>query len=199
MDWMDAVQALAEEPWVRLAAGVLVRGIARRVRRGRGSVAAHSEAGPATTEPDAEGTETPVTTVADDRTGEQLAESLLEGVGAEGMRAATRLLGAHRNGFWLRRLLEQEAKWSAAGAGRPVIDRSGPHPSVGWDAIGLLLVDQPWVIQASRSEMAVLEVAASLVRRCGVQLGSVVEAVDEDEFRLILRALQESAYGDAAR
>ncbi|MEU7354462.1 hypothetical protein ABZ663_29470 [Streptomyces albidoflavus] len=198
MEWMDAVQALVEEPWVRLA-GVLVRGIARRVWRGRGSVAAHSEAGPATTEPDGEGSETAVTTVADDRTGEQLAESLMEGVGNEGMRAATRLLGAHRNGFWLRRLLEQEAEWSAAGSGRPVIDRSGFHPSVGWDALGLLLVDQPWVIQASRSEMAVLEVAASLVRRCGVQLGSVVEAVDEDEFQLILRALQESAHGDAAR
>lgn len=184
---------------MRLVAGALVRGIARRVRRGRGSVAAHSEAGPATTEPDAEGTETPVTTtVADDRTGEQLAESLLEGVGDEGMRAATRLLGAHRNGFWLRRLLEQEAELSAAGTGRPVIDRSGPHPSVGWDAIGLLLVDQPWVIQASRSEMAVLEVAASLVRRCGVQLGSVVDAVDGGEFQLILGALQ-SAHGDAAR
>ncbi|WP_071330921.1 hypothetical protein [Streptomyces sampsonii] len=199
MEWMDAVQALVEEPWVRLTADVLVRGIARRVRRGRGSVAAHSEAGPATTKPDTEGTETAVTTVADDRTGEQLAESLLEGVGNEGMRAATRLLGAHRNGFWLRRLLEQEAEWSAAGTGQPVIDRSGPHPSVGWDAIGLLLFDQPWVIQASRSEMAVLEVAASLVRRCGVQLGSVVEAVDEGEFQLILRALQESAHGDAAR
>ncbi|MYX48524.1 hypothetical protein [Streptomyces sp. SID8385] len=139
-----------------------------------------------------------MTTVADDRTGEQLAESLLKNVGNEGMRAATRLLGAHRNGFWLRRLLEQEPQLSAVGSGRPVIDRSGPHPSVGWDAIGLLLVDQPWVIQASHSEMAVLEVAASLVRRCGVQLGSVVEAVDEDEFQLILRALQESAYGDAA-
>ncbi|MFC6370555.1 hypothetical protein, partial [Nonomuraea thailandensis] len=150
------------------------------------------------TTPDAEGTETAVTMVADDRTGEHLAEDLLQSVGNEGMQAATRLLGAHRNGYWLRRLLEEEAELSAAG-NRPIIDRSGTHPSVGWDAIGLLLVDQPWVIQASRSEMAVLEVAASLVRRCGVQLGAVVEAVDENEFRLILRALQETVYGDDVR
>ncbi|MEU9274882.1 hypothetical protein [Streptomyces sp. NPDC048341] len=38
------------------------------------------------------------TTVTDGRTGEQLAEELLQGVGNEQMRAATRLLGAHRNG-----------------------------------------------------------------------------------------------------
>ncbi|MEU2717778.1 hypothetical protein [Streptomyces sp. NPDC007205] len=94
MEWIDAVRALAEDPLVRLVAGEVVRGSARRVRRGRGSAAAHSEAGPATTARDAEGTEIAVTTVADDRTGEQLAEGLLQGVGNEWMRAATRLLQA---------------------------------------------------------------------------------------------------------
>ncbi|MEW2556720.1 hypothetical protein AB0957_34000 [Streptomyces zhihengii] len=39
--------------------------------------AAHSEAEPATTAPDAQGTGTAVTTVADARTGERRAESLL--------------------------------------------------------------------------------------------------------------------------
>ncbi|SEE59936.1 hypothetical protein SAMN04490357_7720 [Streptomyces misionensis] len=136
-----------------------------------------------------------MTTVADGRTGEQLAEELLQGVGNEGMRAATRLLGAYRDGYWLRRLLENEAEWSAA-ADKPVIDRSGTHPSVDWDSIGLLMLDRPWVLRSSHSEMAMLEVAASLVRRCAVQLGSVVQAVDDDEFRLILRALREAAYGD---
>ncbi|MCX4481818.1 hypothetical protein OOK44_36185 [Streptomyces cellulosae] len=198
MEWMDAVRTLAEDPLVRLVVREGVRGIARRVQRGRGSAGAHSEAGPAATAPGAEGTEMAVTTVADDRTGEQLAEDLLQGVGNEGMRAATRLLGAHRNGFWLRRLLEDEAELSAA-ADKPVIDRSGTHPSVDWDAIGLLMLSRPGALKCSRSEMVMLEVAASLVRRCAVQIGSVVQAVDNDEFRLILRALQETAYGDGAR
>jgi hypothetical protein len=52
-------------------------------------------------------------------------------------------------------------------------------------------------LECSRSEMTVLEVAASLAARCAVQLGSVVQTVGEDELRLILRALQETAYGDA--
>ncbi|SEB31393.1 hypothetical protein SAMN04490357_0156 [Streptomyces misionensis] len=135
-----------------------------------------------------------MTTVA---SGEPLAEELLQGVGNEGMRAATRLLSAHRDGYWLRRLLEDEAALSAA-ADKPVIDRNGTHPSVSWDTIGLLLLSSPWALKSSRSEMAVLEVAASLVRRCGVQLGAVVQDVDDNEFRLILRALEEAAYGDDA-
>ncbi|MEV5598957.1 hypothetical protein [Streptomyces sp. NPDC052496] len=48
-----------------------------------------------------------VTTVADDTTGEQLADSLLQGVGNEQMRAATKLLGRHRDGYWLRRFLSE--------------------------------------------------------------------------------------------
>ncbi|MGW3200064.1 hypothetical protein ACWDBD_36970 [Streptomyces sp. NPDC001118] len=196
MEWMHTVRELAEDPLVRLVVEESVRGIARRVRRGRGSAATHSEAGPTTTVLGTEGTEISVTTVADDRTGEQLAEELLQSVGNEGMRAATRLLGAHRDGYWLRRLLEDEAELSAA-ADKPVIDRSGAHPSVDWDTIGLLMLDRPGALKASRSEMAMLEVAASLVRRCAVQLGTVVQAVDEHEFRLILQALQEAAYGDA--
>ncbi|WP_018569499.1 hypothetical protein [Streptomyces sp. PsTaAH-124] len=197
MEWMDTVRELAEDPLVRLTVGELVRGIARRVRRGRGSAAAHSEAGPATTAPDAEGTETAVTTVADDRTGELLAEDLLQGVGNEGMRAATRLLGAHRNGYWLRRLLEEEAELSAFVG--PVVDRSGTHPSVSWNTIGQLLLSRPCALRCSHSELIMLEVAASLASRCAVQLGAVVQAVDEDEFRLILRALQETAYGEDVR
>ncbi|MFI7020150.1 hypothetical protein [Streptomyces sp. NPDC050164] len=196
MDWMDTARELADDPLVRWVVGEGVRGIARRVRRGRDSAAAHSEAGPATTAPDAEETEIPVTTMVEDgRTGGQLAEELLQGVGNEGMRAATRLLGAHRNGYWLRRLLEDEAELSVA-ADKPVIDRRGTHPSVDWDTIGLLMISRPGALKCSRSEMAMLEVAASLVSRCAVQLGEVVQAVDESELRLVLRALQETAYGE---
>ncbi|MET8748130.1 hypothetical protein [Streptomyces sp. NPDC004728] len=52
------------------------------------SAAAHSETGPATTVPDAEEMGKPVTTVTNGRTGGQLAEGLLQGVGNKGMRAA---------------------------------------------------------------------------------------------------------------
>lgn len=198
MEWMDTVRELAEDPLVRTAVGEGFRAILRRVRRGRGSAAAHSEAVPAIPAGATEGMETPMANATDTTTGEQLAEELLQGVGNEGMRAATRLLGAHRDGFWLRRLLDDEAELSAA-ADKPVIDRRGVHPSVDWDTIGLLMLDRPWVLKCSRSEMAMLEVAASLVSRCAVQLGAVVQAVDEDELRLILRALQETAYGDEVR
>ncbi|WP_159032903.1 hypothetical protein [Streptomyces fodineus] len=45
--------------------------------------------------------------------------------------------------------------------------------------------------------MTVLEVAASLVARCAVQPGPVLQTVGGDELRLIVRALQETAYGHA--
>ncbi|MFD8992267.1 hypothetical protein ACFVZ4_30000 [Streptomyces goshikiensis] len=196
MEWMDTVRELAEDPLVRMALGEGFRAIVRRVRRGRGSGAAQSEAGPATTAGATERTETPMRAVVDGTTGEQLAEDLLRGVGNEGMRAATRLLGAHRDGFWLRRLVEEEAELSAV-IDMPVIDRSGAHPSIDWNTIGLLTISRPGSLKCSSSEMAVLEVAASLVSRRAVQLGEVVQVVSETELRLILRALEETAYGDA--
>ncbi|WP_310726208.1 hypothetical protein [Streptomyces sp. N2A] len=193
-DWVSVVHELAGDPLVQLATKVGVRAVVRRVRRGGPGAAAHSEAGPALAS--TKGTENPVTMVTEDSTtGGQLAESLLQGVGNEGMRAATRLLGAHRGGYWLHRLLEQEAQLSAT-ARKPVIDRSGRHPSVDWDVIGLLLLDSPHVFKSSSSELAVLKVAASLVSRCGVQLGTVVQVVDDRELRLILRAIGEAAYGE---
>ncbi|WP_318199180.1 hypothetical protein [Streptomyces sp. SCL15-4] len=138
MEWMDAVRALAKDPLVRLAVREGVREIARRARRGRGSAAVHSEARPATAVPSAGGTEKLVTTTVDGRTGEQLAEDLLRGVGNEYMLAATRFLGAHRDGFWLQRFAEDQEL--AAAAGRPLIDRSAKHPSVDWDPVGHLLM-----------------------------------------------------------
>ncbi|MFI9206368.1 hypothetical protein [Streptomyces sp. NPDC053048] len=135
-----------------------------------------------------------MTVTSDGMTGTELAKSLLHSVGNEWMRAATRLLGAHRNGFWLRRFLEEEAEISAA-ADQPIIDRDGVHPSVNWDTIGLLMLSRPGAFKASASELAMLEVAASLVSRCGVQLGQVLRVVDDAEFRLILRAQEEAAFG----
>ncbi|MEU3220162.1 hypothetical protein [Streptomyces sp. NPDC006971] len=198
MEWMETVRALAEEPLVRLVVGEGFRGIVRRVRRvrrGHRGAAAHSEAGPATA-PTAERTEIPEMVTGDSTTGAELAADLLQGVGNENMRAATRLLGAHRDGFWLRRLLEDETELSAA-ADKPVIDRAGSSPSIDWDTIGLLMLSRPSAFKSSTSEMAVLETAASLVSRCPVQLGEVIRAVDERELQLILRAVDEAAHGES--
>jgi hypothetical protein len=126
--------------------------------------------------------------------GAELADSLLRSVGNERMRAATRLLGAHRDGLWLRRFLEDRELADAAR--RPLIDRSGAHPSVDWDALGRLMLTLGWSRRASGSEVAVLEFAASLVGSGAVQLQRVILAVDEEELRLLVRALEEAAYGE---
>ncbi|WP_406424170.1 hypothetical protein OH809_03335 [Streptomyces sp. NBC_00873] len=136
-----------------------------------------------------------MTVTSDGMTGDELAESLLQGVGNERTRAATRLLGAHRDGYWLRRLIDDQELADAVGG--PLIDRSGINPAVSWDALRRLMLTLGWSRRASRSEVAVLEIAASLVGECAVQLREVIHAVDRCEFRLILRALEEAAYGDA--
>jgi hypothetical protein len=79
-----------------------VRAIVRRVHRKPEGAAPHSGAGPTPASPP-KGTETPVTVTDDCTTGAALVESLLQGVGNEGMRAATRLLGAHCGACWRRR------------------------------------------------------------------------------------------------
>ncbi|THA51442.1 hypothetical protein [Streptomyces sp. A1136] len=126
-------------------------------------------------------------------TGPELAESLLRETDDAGVRAATRLLGAYDDGSWLRRLMEDRTLETAAD--RPMIKRSGAHRSVDWEALGRLMLTLGWSRRASRSEVAVLEVAASLVGGCAVRLRQVVEALDEAELRLVLRAVEEAADG----
>lgn len=130
---------------------------------------------------------------AESMTGPELAESLLRETDDAGVRAATRLLGAYDDGSWLRRLMEDRTLETAAD--RPMIKRSGAHRSVDWEALGRLMLTLGWSRRASRSEVAVLEVAASLVGGCAVRLRQVVEALDEAELRLVLRAVEEAADG----
>ncbi|GHB51001.1 hypothetical protein GCM10010347_20900 [Streptomyces cirratus] len=130
---------------------------------------------------------------ADRMTGPQLAQSLLQDTDDESIRAATRLLGDHDDGFWLRRLMEDRTLETAAD--RPLVKRSGAHRSVDWEALGRLMLTLGWSRRASRSEVAVLEVAASLVGGCSVQLRQVIEALDEAQLRLVLRAMEEAASG----
>ncbi|OLO25489.1 hypothetical protein PZ61_0238060 [Streptomyces sp. MNU77] len=198
MEWWETVRVLAEEPLVRLVVGEGFRGIVRRVRRGRGSAAAHSETVPAIPAGGAEGTETAVTTVANGRTGEQLAESLLQGLGNEWMRAATRLLGEHRDGYWLRRFLDEQDPQPEH---LQYVDRSGTHPSVNWIGIAhrlmneFPLTDAP-PVQGSRSEMAVLRIATALAGAAPLNLKASLEVLDETELRLVQRAITAAATGE---
>ncbi|MEU2119519.1 hypothetical protein ABZ567_28635 [Streptomyces sp. NPDC016459] len=135
-----------------------------------------------------------MTVVGDSATGEELAESLLEGVVNEPMRAATKLLGAHSDGYWLRRLTHDQEL--AAAVDQPLIGLSARYPAVHWDGVGHLLKTSTWSQGASRSQAAVLQFAASLVSRCPVQLGTVTHALDDAEFQLLLTAMEEASYGD---
>ncbi|KOT80901.1 hypothetical protein ADK70_26965 [Streptomyces rimosus subsp. pseudoverticillatus] len=144
-----------------------------------------------------------MTTVADDTTGEQLAESLLQGVGNEQMRAATKLLGRHRDGYWLRHFLSEEESQAGPFA---CTDRAGAQPSINWygvathligHTVGGALTHTPLV--GSRSELTVLSIASSLADGTPIELREVLAPLDEGELRLVLRALQEAVYGEDAR
>ncbi|MFD3571569.1 hypothetical protein ACFW89_33135 [Streptomyces albidoflavus] len=128
-------------------------------------------------------------------TGEELAESLLKNVGNERMRAATRLLGAYQDGYWLRRLLDEE-DGTPIEVNQPhdgLIERAGTeaYPSVNWDTLGLILLTQPWALKCSTDERAILEFATSLVGKVGVNLSRAVLAVDDTE--ILIRALQQTS------
>ncbi|AWZ05693.1 MULTISPECIES: hypothetical protein [unclassified Streptomyces] len=91
--------------------------------------------------------------------GEELAEMLTRGMRNDHVKAAIRLLGADRDGYWLRRLLDDEELNAASDV--PLIDRSGRPPLVEWDALERLLARNPGVFAGS--DTAVLTVALSLV------------------------------------
>ncbi|MER5567302.1 hypothetical protein ABT083_14010 [Streptomyces goshikiensis] len=138
-----------------------------------------------------QGLEHPVSV--NETTGGELAAKLLRGVGHEHVRAATRLLGSHRDGFWLRRFAEDQEL--AQMAGRPLIDAA---EGIDWEALSRLMRTPGWSRSASEGETAVLEFAVSLVGDCAVNLRQVLRTVDATEFQLLLRALREAAYGEAS-
>ncbi|MFD3680226.1 hypothetical protein [Streptomyces sp. NPDC058613] len=136
--------------------------------------------------------------VVDGTTGEQLAEDLLRGVGNKWMQAATRLLGHHRDGYWLRRFLDGQDPQPEH---LQYVDRSGTHPSVNWLGIAHRLMNEfPMAddvppIQGSRSEMAMLRIAVSLTGVTPLNLKASLEVLDEAELRLFQRAITEAATG----
>ncbi|REK91663.1 hypothetical protein DY245_03415 [Streptomyces inhibens] len=123
--------------------------------------------------------------------GHDLAERLVRPVGNVQMRAAVRLLGRHRNGFWLHLFCEQSAENESVGLGS-LLEYPDGHPTVDWNAVGLRLLAGPWNV-GSPSELAVLRVAASLVGHCDVSLRQVLHQVDATDLPLITHALHEAA------
>jgi hypothetical protein len=121
-----------------------------------------------------------------------MAESLLRGIGNENWQAATRLLGAHRDGYWLRRFLDTNLPTIPIWGTPPIIDRSGAHPCIAWDSIGrrLTMSGGDWP-KASSSEIAVLQVAASLMGEWTLDLRRAIHALNDVELRLVLRAIAE--------
>ncbi|MFD5805757.1 hypothetical protein [Streptomyces sp. NPDC127020] len=114
------------------------------------------------------------------------------------VRAATRLLGAHGNGYWLRRFTEDQELSEAAD--QLLIDRSGAHPRIDWDSVGFLLTafDAP-TRHSSASEVAVLEFADSLVGRCHIQLRHIIDALGHAALQRAAHALHEAAAADSDR
>ena len=93
--------------------------------------------------------------------GHDLAERLVRPVGNVQMRAAVRLLGRYRNGFWLHLFCEQSAENESVGLGS-LLEYPDGHPTVDWNAVGLRLLDGPWNV-GSPSELAVLQGARTLM------------------------------------
>ncbi|MEU3656440.1 hypothetical protein AB0E67_27265 [Streptomyces sp. NPDC032161] len=133
-------------------------------------------------------------TTIDTTSGPAIAESLLHGIGNENWQAATHLLGAHRDGYWLRRFLAEEPAVLSGlwGSSQLVASTDADAPSIDWEAVGARLAANAgnWP-KASSSESAVLQVAASLMGKWTVDLLRVVHVLDDVELRLVLRALAE--------
>ncbi|MER7316431.1 MULTISPECIES: hypothetical protein [Streptomyces] len=128
-----------------------------------------------------------------------LAERLLFevtcGVGNEQMIAASRLLSQHDDGFWLRQFLEPEdfatkRRYERAAEIPDASLRSpfhgGPIQHLRWDQIGELLREG---LPTSRSETAILAVAASLVGEYDLNLRQALAALDSHQVQLVLAAI----------
>ncbi|MEU9849220.1 hypothetical protein [Streptomyces sp. NPDC047985] len=126
--------------------------------------------------------------------GAAIAESLLRGIGNENWQAATRLLGEHRDGYWLRRFLTDEPAVLSGLWGSPelITSTDADSPSIDWEVVGAKLAANAgnWP-KASSSESAILQVAASLMGKWRVDLLRVVHVLDDAELRLVLRTLAE--------
>ncbi|MER5618112.1 hypothetical protein [Streptomyces sp. NPDC002215] len=109
----------------------------------------------------------------------------------EGMRAATRLLGRYRNGYWLRRFLDEAPQREHLQS----IGRTGPYPKVFWPWISVRLASERSVcspiepFKASSSELAVLRTASSLAGGTAIVLKDVLEVLDGSELMTVQQVI----------
>jgi len=123
-----------------------------------------------------------------DISGPELADRLLQDVGNEAVIAVVKLLGAHRDGFWLREFLDTGSPAHAALNTVDVLE--GGQPWIDWHIVDELLEGRK--LKQSSSELAVLAVAASIAGPHRVNLARVLRAVDQAELKLIVTALGEA-------
>ncbi|MDX3516110.1 hypothetical protein PV755_45695 [Streptomyces caniscabiei] len=121
------------------------------------------------------------------------------GIGNEQMLAASRLLSQHDDAFWLRQFLEPKdfetaRRYERATEIPDVTLRSpfnlGPIQHLRWDQIGDLLREG---LPTSRSETAILAVAASLVGEYDINLRDALASLDCAQVQLVITAIADAS------
>ncbi|WP_329460863.1 hypothetical protein [Streptomyces sp. NBC_01431] len=121
--------------------------------------------------------------------GQELAHCLLYGVEDVSARVATRLLGQHRSGYWLRQFCVPAA--DAPSGLWYVLDLAQSPPSVNWWHVCAALQDRA-CFRESAADLAMLEIAASIAGPHRVNLRAALGLLDDQEQALALDALAEA-------
>ena len=131
---------------------------------------------------------------------EDLLAEVTRGIGNEQMLVASRLLSRHDDAFWLRQFLRPEdfgtrCRYARVteipDATRRSPSHGGPGQHLRWDQIGDLLREG---LPTSRSETAILAVAASLVGEYDINLRDVLASLDHRQARLVIAAITDTAF-----
>lgn len=130
--------------------------------------------------------------VHDQKHGEELLQHWM--FGNARTKAATRLLGAYRDGHWLRLISGEDEEFLEAATVPLVVYRYGEPPIIDWNAMEMNC--DPGLFTGDATDFAVVEVAVSLVCERSVNLCNLVETVDMETMELICQALRAAAAED---
>lgn len=127
--------------------------------------------------------------------GEEFATFLTSDIGCEQLIAATRLLGRHRNGFWLHVCCDRTVENQAAELGSLLDFRGGGgRVCVDWDRLAQKLEEGALDSVGSPADLAVLRVALSLAGGLDLNLRrGFIRDMDPADMPLVVDALREAA------
>ncbi|MGW0337087.1 hypothetical protein ACWD0J_35565 [Streptomyces sp. NPDC003011] len=126
--------------------------------------------------------------------GEGFAAFLTSHVGCEQLIAATRLLGRHRNGFWLHVCCDRTVENETAGLGSLLAYGDEDRVSVDWDLLAGKLSEGALDSVGTPADLAVLRIALSLAGVLEVNLRQgFIRDVDPADMPLVVDALREAA------